>query len=359
MVDMGLFPVPGVSCLFKNRYLMVLFYVDDIIVFYHERDSAKANLFENILMKKYETKPLGQIDHFLGIRVVRDEELRKIWLVQDAYMDTIAKEFDICIDNDKIPPTSLPTNILYPNTKQATARETQRYQQQVGKLNYPAVITRPDIALGVSKLSEFLHNPSKEHMEAAKHMMRCSVGTKFRGIEYDGILGNKTGRTFTASSDASFADNPDTRCSSNGFCFQLFGGMIHWKATKQKTVTTSSTEAELLALTITAKEYLWWIRLFKNLNFDIERPIILCDNQQTLRLLQKETPKLATRLKHVDIHQFWLRQEVQKGTIKVEWIGSNQMIADGFTKALPPQKHKIFIEQMKSIDVNVNSNGSA
>ena len=132
--------------------------------------------------------------------------------------------------------------------------------------------------------------------------------------------------------------------------------MIHWKATKQKTVATSSTEAELLALTITAKEYLWWTRLFQNLNLEIESPVIFCDNQQTLRLLKKETPKLATRLKHVDIHQCWLRQEVQCGRITVDWIESNKMIADGFTKILPAQRHRIFVQQMNLVDVDITSN---
>ena len=129
--------------------------------------------------------------------------------------------------------------------------------------------------------------------------------------------------------------------------------MIHWKATKQKTVTTSSTEAELLALTVTAREYIWWIRLFQNLNIEINSSVILCDNQQALRLLEKETPKLATRLKHVDIHQCWLRQEVQNGRIKVEWVETNKMIADGFTKALPAQKHEKFVKLMKLVDVKI------
>ena len=48
-------------------------------------------------------------------------------------------------------------------------------------------------------------------------------------------------------SDAAFADNADRR-SSDGFLFMLFSGPIDWKASKQLTVTTSSTEAELLAL---------------------------------------------------------------------------------------------------------------
>lgn len=333
--------------------MTVLFYVDDIIVIYHDRDNARADLFEEMLMGPYETKSLGQINHFLGIRVVRREFLRKIWLVQDSYMYTMIKKLNIDIQNQKFPSTPLPTIVLYKNKEQATAREIKRYHKILGKFNCPAVITRPDIAHGASKLSEFLQSPSKEHLESAEHMVRYSIGTKYRGIEFDDNLKNESGRVFVASSDASFADDPETRHSSNGFCFQIFNGIIHWKATKQKTVITSSTEAELLALTLTAKEYLWWLRLYKYLNPDVKASVILCDNQQTLRLLQKETPKLATRLKYVDIHQCWLRKEFQSGSIEVNLIETNKMILDGFTKTLPVQKHKIFFKQMNLMDVNV------
>ena len=161
---------------------------------------------------------------------------------------------------------------------------------------------------------------------------------------------------FLVWSDAAFADDKITRFSSYGFCLQLFGGTIHYKATKQRTVTTSSTEAELLALSNTAREYMWWRRLFRAINLrlddDIEQPTIYCDNQQTIRLLNMEAPRLVTKLKHVDIHQCWLRQEVQKGTIQTEWIPTADMVADGFTKDLPAQKHANFVKQLNLIDIS-------
>jgi hypothetical protein len=57
-------------------------------------------------------------------------------------------------------------------------------------------------------------------------------------------------------SDAAFADNKSTRYSSNKYAIKLFGGIIHFKATKQKIVITASTKAKLLALTLIAKEYI-------------------------------------------------------------------------------------------------------
>lgn len=58
------------------------------------------------------------------------------------------------------------------------------------------------------------------------------------------------------SDSESFADNLETRYSSQGYAFKLFGGLINWRANKQKTVTLSSTEAELLSIFQVARETL-------------------------------------------------------------------------------------------------------
>jgi len=89
----------------------------------------------------------------------------------------------------------------------------------------------------------------------------------------------------------------------------LFGGPIDWRAAKQKTVTTSTTEAELLALSHTTKDYLWWKRLLSSLELDLEEAgdePVLCDNKQTVQVLQKDHPVFKTKLKHVDIQNHWL-----------------------------------------------------
>jgi hypothetical protein len=143
-----------------------------------------------------------------------------------------------------------------------------------------------------------------------------------------------------------------TRHSDYGLCFSLFGGIIDYKAVKGQTVSTSSTEAELLAISLTGKLFIQWGQFFEHLQFDLnEHPAIRCDNRQTIQVLTKETPKLQTALKHVDIHQCWLRQEVQKGNISVEWVPSAQMVADGFTKLLPPQKQAEFVRQLNLVDI--------
>ncbi len=111
-------------------------------------------------------------------------------------------------------------------------------------------------------------------------------------------------RDFEASSDASFGDCSQTRRSTQGFVFLLFGGAIDWQSAKQKTVSTSTTEAELLALSHAGKQLLWWRRFFVKLDLTLDQNFVLnCDNLQTVRLMIQDAPKLVTKLRHVDIHQ--------------------------------------------------------
>lgn len=111
----------------------------------------------------------------------------------------------------------------------------------------PTVITRPDIAFATSKLSEHLTNPSPRHLELVTRVIAYLIATRMLCAVFDGQINSDLSReVLLVSSDASFADDLQTRFSSQGYALKLFGGLIDWKANKQKTVTLSSTEAKLL-----------------------------------------------------------------------------------------------------------------
>jgi len=58
-----------------------------------------------------------------------------------------------------------------------------------------------------------------------------------------------------------------------------------------------------------------------------------------------------TKLKHVDILHHWLCEQVQAKKITVSWVPTNQMVADGLTKALPRQKQQNFVNQLGLVDI--------
>ena len=59
---------------------------------------------------------------------------------------------------------------------------------------------------------------------------------------------------FTYASDAAFADDVATCCSTERYLFQLFGGAVDWHSMKQKIITMFSMEVKLLVLTNTTKK---------------------------------------------------------------------------------------------------------
>ena len=127
------------------------------------------------------------------------------------------------------------------------------------------------------------------------------------------------------------------------------------KLPNKQQFTTSTTEAEILAVSATTKETIWWKRFFHNININVgENAVIYTDNMQSHRLLTQNDERLATKLKHVDIHNLWVRQCIQQNKLLIKWIPTAEMAADGFTKCLPIQKHLNFVRQLGMENVIIN-----
>lgn len=361
--SLGFTPVFEDPCILTNGRIIVFFYVDDIVVASRKEDRPKSNELVRKLQSLYEIRDLGELQWFLNIRVTRDRPNRRLYLTQDAYVDKIVKLYGLAGGPTIQTPLSRDSASAYkPYNGQATADDIKAYQQRVGSVIYPAYMTRPDIAMAVSILARFMQNPSPFHMDEVNRVICYLRDTKDLSICYDGSLSYKPPNepvstsslsplfalvksVFEASSDAAYGDDPVTRQSTERYLFKLFGGLIDWKATRQTTVTTSTTEAELLSLSNAAKQLAWWQRLFSQLGFDPGHdPKLHCDNLMSTGILTKQAPAISTKLRHIDIHQHWLRERVQKGKLSISWIPTSSMPTDGLTKPLPRQKHETFVK---------------
>lgn len=66
--------------LFTNDWLVVFFYVDDIVLLFHRDNLLKFYTFQAELTGRYEIRDLRDLKWFLGIRIIRDREQQKLWL---------------------------------------------------------------------------------------------------------------------------------------------------------------------------------------------------------------------------------------------------------------------------------------
>jgi hypothetical protein len=335
-------------CVFTSDRVVVLFYVDDILVLYRKEDKSYAQKLVDNLRTRYELRDEGEVKWFLGIRVTRDRTARKIYLSHDSYIERMAKRFELHSDNLRLPSIPIPTDPMTRFESQASQESIRTYQEKIGSILYTAVTIRPDVARAASQISRYLTNPSPEHHSAADQTIRYLYGTRFLSIEYNGEHKD----ALVIASDASFADDEETRRSSQGYVMMLFGGAVAWKASQQDTVTTSTTEAELLGVERTTKEAYALARFMKDIKLDLGQPLrVFCDNTQTIRLVVDENQRISTRLRHVDIQNMWLKQEYRKGNFLLEYLPTARMPADGLTKALSRQKFEHFRSLLNLRDI--------
>jgi hypothetical protein len=150
------------------------------------------------------------------------------------------------------------------STEEPDAARTKLYQQLVGSLAYIAVWGRPDVARTHVVFACHLTNPGQSHVSKIRQTWRYLLGTKALALEASAsgpdmaeyLTDDPTYRDplFLGSSDTSYADEPETRRSSQGYAFKFGGLMIDWKSTVQRTVTKSTTESELLSLSLAVSQ---------------------------------------------------------------------------------------------------------
>lgn len=361
--NIGLTQVPNEPCLYTDfNGILVIFYVDDVVfVFAAERAEDVEQLIAE-LNKRYKFRDMGTLHIFLGVRFIHDLSTDAVYLCQDSYISKLAATYSVDLKS-KFPTSPLPTQIMEPYTGEPDPQRTAVYRKKIGSICYPANQTRPDVARAASDLARHLINPGPDHMAAADHCLRYLVGTKYLGIQYTATGGGELSamvpngpdppdkEVFEPSADASFGNGPD-RKSNEGYAFKLFGGIIDWAARKQTTVSTSTTEAELLAMLHAGKEVIGWMNLFEALRFDYHHKVVIYnDNLQTLRILTADASKVKTKLAHVDIAQSWLRQSVKIGHLNVAYTPTGKMIADGLTKILTPQRHELWLGLLGMVDL--------
>src|SRR5258705_1907412 len=252
-----------------NNVLFIAVYVDDLLLF-GPKGLVMDNL-KDLLQSEFKVTDLGDLYWLLGIRIeYRDHDIA---LSQSAYIDTILKRFGLYDCN----PVTYPLDKNHQIDKIATTTNADNtesevniklYQQMVGSLMYTVIGTRPDIAFTVTRFSQFLTKPTKNHFGAIKHVFRYLKGTRDIKLSFPYSQQQQNASDTHASdalilegfTDSDFAGCPDTRCSTSGYIFKLANCAISWRSRKQKSVATSTPEAEYMALAFAVKHYLWLLR---------------------------------------------------------------------------------------------------
>ncbi|BBN68766.1 Ankyrin repeat family protein [Prunus dulcis] len=125
-----------------------------------QNDKQEISQLQDYLATEFEMKDLGGLKYFLGIEVARSQ--------QGTFLSRRKYVLDLLTDTGMLDCKPAGTPIV-----QIIILENIRikYQRLVGRLIYLSH-TRPDIAYAVSVVSQFMHSPSEDHMNAVLRILR-------------------------------------------------------------------------------------------------------------------------------------------------------------------------------------------
>ena len=322
---------------------------------------------KRLLKERFEMKDEGEARVVLGIRIQRLSD-GKLAIDQSRYAAGIVQTY---LEEDD-PPTLIPmepsavTHLA--ETGGALFHDPVIYTQAIGKLLH-LCHSRPDIVFAVHKLCQFARCPYQIHWAALRRILQYIKGTVTFGIRWsgpnlvpdednykhgiEGHAGSSKKDDVLAFSDSDHASDPTDRKSCRGAVFLVQGGAVAYKSEKQKSVASSTAEAEYIALSMATKMAIWVRKMVTKLerfgvtNVDgVEEPvpILFGDNKASIQLGKGISN--TGKIKHIDTAFHEVKDESRKGTILLQWVPGDQMLADGFTKPLPRVTFEIAREKI-------------
>ena len=344
IIRLGFIQLHSDTCIYynKGRDTTIIVYVDDIAITGPDTEYICQIIAE--LKKRFTISDLGPIKSYLGIDISRTLDYKTTILSQKDYIIKILKKFKM----DQSNPVSTPMEPGFVRKKYtgiASNSDIKWYQQAIGSLIYPAILTRWDIAVEVGILARYMSNPGPDHIKAVKRILRYLNGHLDHDITF---IGNTdTSPYINGYVDSDYAGDKEEYKSTTGYIFFLANGPITYGSKIQPITAQSTTEAEYIAMSKAAKEATYIKALATELGFYNQNSIPLyCDNNGAIQLAKN--PAFHERSKHIGIRYHFIRQKLADNTISIHYIPTKDQKADGLTKPLPTSKFKDFIKLIQS-----------
>jgi hypothetical protein len=370
-------------CIFIRDDCIIALYTDDCCIFGRNPDvisDIKAALAEDFLLRDE-----GTIEDFLGVRLAFTTDpaspngLKLMSMTQTGLIDSILDDVGLsqsqeaaATDNPdsdlKVPPKIKHVPAAGPlrnDSDSPPMTAPWNYRSVIGKLNFLAQNTRPDISFSVHQCARFVQSPRKSHEEAVKYLCRYLLKTRDKGM----IMRPNGEHRLTTHVDADFcglfsrdtAHLREASVSRTGYIIEYAGCPIIWLSKLQTEIALSTCEAEYIALSMSMRSLLPMRTLLRELSstFTPQTPhptltrrvgrarsnvitkqlqsYVYEDNQGALEIANQDA-KYRPRTKHIAIKWHHFRDQVRSGAVTVKKIGTAVQNADLLTKALPQRQ---------------------
>ena len=332
LLDLGFEQCLADACVFRLMeeglvVLTLVVHVDDV---FSVGKKERYEKFCRDLGKMVPVKDLGPLSWYSGCFYERDRESGRLTISQENYALELAADYGI--EWGKSVPLGVGVGVKLGEFDVDEEDVMMPFRELIGSLMWLAMMTRPDIANAVRAIARYCAHPKLRHWEAARDVLGYVRRTSGMGISFQ--RGGAMGLSMQGFADADFASKAADRRSVSGGIVICCCGVIAWFARTQKCVTTSTTEAEYVALGDLVKELMFLRQVWLFFLPRAKMPLIPVfeDNEGAISLATN--PVTNSNSKHIDVRHHFLREKVNRDEIKVIHVPSAYQHADFLTKAL-------------------------
>ena len=329
LVGMGFAPNPYDPCVFnkaciEGAQITAVIHVDDLFV--SSVSDASLAEFESHTRKVYNE-----------VRVCKGKVLDYIGMTFDYVIPGQVSitmencERDILSDCGVWPMRHTPAAETLFDTREAprvSEEETKFFRTFVAKMLYLAKRVRPECLAAVAFLTTRVHCVDIDDLAKLKRLLGYLRASQHRGI----VLRIGDSMIIRAYIDASYGVHQSSGKSHTG-CAIVIGdaGVIAARSSKQKIVTKSSTEAELVGLSDSVAQAIHLRNFITKQGYGEEPVVVYQDNLSCMALIKRGGPG-SERSRHINIRHFWVAERVATGDVAIKHLGTELMFANALTK---------------------------
>jgi hypothetical protein len=215
-----------------------------------------------------------------------------------------------------------------PAAEKASKVESVWFHSYVAKVLYLAKRVKPECLTAVAFLTTRVQCCDQDDLGKLRRLLGYVLATRERGI----CLRVGESMAVKAYIDAAYGVHTSSGKSHTG-CVIVLGsaGPLYCKSAKQKIVTKSSTEAELVGMSDTASQAIHLCNFVIEQGYEVGPAVIYQDNLSCMTLMKRGGPG-SERSRHISIRHFWLCEQVENKVVVFEHLGTEEMFANVLTK---------------------------
>ena len=332
LLELGYIVNPSDICVFNRtsesgKQSTVCFHVDDGFASCDDLNDLK--LLETQLKKIFKQVEIhhGKVHEYLGMNLDFTEEF-VCTITMEQYIKNILT--DNKIHKKARTPSGGNLFEIDESSEKLDKTGSEEFHKVVAQLLYLGTRVRPDILLPVTFLCSRVSEPSMQDVSKLTRVMCYLNQTADLGLKIGGDMNGEL--RLLVYADASFAVHPNSMRSHTGIILSVGRGPILVKSYKQKLVTKSSTEAELVSLSdatsLSAAEIQFLLGQGIEMKAEIQQ-----DNTSTIKLANNGRSN-SDRTRHVKIRYFFIKQYLDSGEMTITHCPTLEMVADILTKPL-------------------------